>query len=107
MQKAAGLDTRASQREYFDIVIGGKDATPVTDIQQNAMDVGLKNEINAIATVVSKIVPFFYPGYTFYEEGADMVKNEHSKEIAVVSPDGSLRCGSKKNISLEKECPFP
>ena len=53
MQKAAGLDTRASQREYFDSVIGGKDATPVTDIQQNAMDYGSKKEINAIATVVS------------------------------------------------------
>lgn len=107
MQKAAGLDTLASQREYFDIVIGGKDATPVTDIQQNAMDYGSKNEINAIATVVSKIVPVYYPGYTFYEEGAYMVKNEHGKEIAVVSPDGSLRYGSKKPISLEIKCPFP
>lgn len=79
----------------------------MNDIQNKAMDYGSKNEINAIATVVSKIAPVYYPVYTFYEEGAYMVKNENGKEIVVVSPDGSLRCGSKKPISLEIKCPFP
>ena len=53
-----------------------------------AMNHGSKNEINAISTLVGKILPSLFPGIWYYEESC--IALEHDGEIVcVVSPDGS------------------
>jgi hypothetical protein len=53
-------------------------------------DHGSKNEINAISTLVGKILPSLFPGIWYCEEGCIALK--HDGEIfCVVSPDGSGR----------------
>jgi len=47
-----------------------------------AMDHGSKNEINAISTLVGKILPSLFPGIWYYEEGC--IALEHDGEFFVL-----------------------
>lgn len=77
-----------------------------TEQQKRAMEHGSVNEINAVATVVSKILPVYYPDHCFYEEGAYSVKNDKGETVMIVSPDGCIK-DSHSVISVEIKCPFP
>jgi hypothetical protein len=66
----------------------GKEKPEPNERVKMAMDHGSKNEINAISTLVGKILPSLFPGIWYYEEGC--IALEHDGEIVcVVSPDGS------------------
>jgi hypothetical protein len=52
------------------------------------------NEIDGVATMVSRIIPVLFPTLDYYEEGcARMALNENSS-LFVVSPDG-ICCAGK------------
>lgn len=47
------------------------------------------SEVHAIATLIAKILPFYYPDLTYVEEGAHVIRRNKAPFI-LVSPDGSL-----------------
>ncbi|CAG2234683.1 unnamed protein product [Mytilus edulis] len=61
---------------------------------------GTENEINALATLHSKVLPSYFPNLSYYEEGIRIVKTG-SRDIIGVSPDGSIRASQKNVITSE------
>ena len=78
------------------------------------MEHGTVNEINAIATLCSKILPVMYLSSSYFEEGCAVVFH-NGKIMLLVSPDGSLRALSDStcitephaSFAIEIKCPFP
>ena len=61
-------------------------------------DHGTRNKINAIATLVSTIVPAYLPAcFAFYEVGPCFISGESRKNILEVSADGILQCAFGEN----------
>jgi hypothetical protein len=54
------------------------------------MKYGQDNEIHAISTIVSKIMPIWYPNKKYFEEGCHVVHHK-DQPFLLVSPDGSIR----------------
>jgi hypothetical protein len=71
------------------------------------MEHGQRNEINAVATLVGKILPAFYPSYKFSEGGC--IKCTINDSYIIVSPDGSCvnSATDQTEIAVEIKCPFP
>jgi hypothetical protein len=63
---------------------------------EQRMEHGVKNEINAVATIVAKVLPVFFPELVFYEEGC--YKLVHDTIPIIVSPDGSCRNANDKPL---------
>ena len=75
------------------------------------MTYGVENEINAVATFVSKVLPVFFPNVTYVEEGC-CLQLYGNAPFLLVSPDGSGReinsnGDSRVVFGLEIKCPFP
>ena len=70
------------------------------------MNHGVENEINGIATLVSVIMPTFYPDLVFHEEGCYVIERDSSL-FCVVSPEGILRQKSTVEKVVEIKCPYP
>ena len=56
-----GLDTLLKQKEHHYVFVRGRQEPPVSSELQKMFDHGTRNEINAIATLVSTIVPAYLP----------------------------------------------
>ena len=68
---ALGLDTLTKQKEHHYIHVRGRNPPPTPPDLQKLFDHGTKNEVNAIATLISTIVPAYLPAcFAFYEVGA-------------------------------------
>lgn len=104
---ALGLDTLKKQQEHYDFVKFEKAKSEPTARIKERMEHGQRNEINAVATLVGKVLPCFYPSYTFSEEGC--VKYTLDESYIIVSPDGSrLNSATRQTeIAVEIKCPFP
>ena len=102
--EALGLDSLKKQQAQFDKVIKGvhKDEDISDDVKAR-MEHGTKSEIHAVATLSSKILPFYFPGFKYIEEGAHLICNE-SEPLVLVSPDGSL--GTYDVYSNDVPIPF-
>ncbi|XP_071172850.1 uncharacterized protein [Mytilus edulis] len=87
---ALGIDGLKSQKETFQCINNQKEKPAPTEQQQMAMKHGTENEIHALATLHSKVMPAFFPNLTYYEEGIHMI-TANNKNIIGVSPDGSIR----------------
>ena len=133
VHKALGLDTKISQFKHFPTVtVNQQDTQPVvTDAEvdmledmnneenvvtedynndpTDAMLHGSNHEIAAVATLVGKIIPIYYPNLMYVEEGCYSLYNNDGTKFMVISPDDSLRAdeASKCKVSLEIKCPFP
>jgi hypothetical protein len=85
-----GLDTLKNQTRHFDKVVKnmGTDEVISNDVRQR-MEHGTQSEIHAIATLVGKVLPFYYPDLKYIEEGTHIVQCQETPFI-LVSPDGSL-----------------
>ena len=113
IHKAVGLDLLKKQRSYFDEIVSGEEMQK-SDAQQTAMDYGSKTEINAVDTLVSKVLPVLCSSFTLYEEGTYKISVETSRPILCVSLDGSLRDGNGSDetlaqpakLGIETKCPF-
>ena len=105
---ALGLDGTQRMKEHFEHVICGiPKRTPSEEIK-SAMEYGTANEANAIATIVGKVLPTFYPHLKYFEEGCVEVKAPDGKTFMIVSPDGSLRDGESfeaTQMAVEVKCP--
>jgi hypothetical protein len=51
---------------------------------------GADNEVNAVSTLVSKVLPVYFPRLYFYEEGCYSLP-VNNMDLFIVSPNGSLR----------------
>ena len=101
-----GLNTLKAQKDYFDSKLSPpKRNETVTESAKQAMEHGARNEINATATLVGKVMPVYYPDFEFHEEGAYLIRNENGKKIMIISPDGTIR-NDKRIVSIEIKCPF-
>lgn len=103
---ALGLGKLKQQQAHFDKVVLGKIEETFTDEQRANMDYGTRHEIDGIATVVSRVLPAFYPELKYFEEGCCNVPNRSNECFMVASPDGSLRaCLSQPaKVMYENKC---
>lgn len=64
---ALGLNTLKKQQEQYEFVEFEKAKSEPKDRIKERMEHGRRNEINAVATLVGKVLLCFYPSYTFSE----------------------------------------
>ena len=63
----------------------------VTPEVERRLQHGVKHEINAVATLIGRFLPVFYPDAIFIEEGCYIIPGVASDiSPGVVSPDGSI-----------------
>lgn len=96
------------QKEYFDKVICKVEEEKSNQVKKN-MEYGTNNEINAIATLVTKVLPVLHPCLEYREEGCIPLYRE-DKFTMIVSPDGSLEGNSEvesktTEMAIELKCP--
>jgi hypothetical protein len=77
---ALGLDTLKRQKEHFDNVVDGKRKREPDAEKKRRMEFGTQHEIDAIVTVVSKVIPFFYPRLSYFEEGCEVISSPNDFE---------------------------
>ena len=101
MYRALGLDTLTAQKEHHTEFILGRTPQPFAPDVKVRLEHGLKKEKNVIATLVSSILPaFFPPCFCYFEVGPMFINTERIQHFIEVSPDGVLRC------TLEPDCPY-
>ena len=67
---------------------------------------GTKNDINALASLVGKILPTFYPHLSFQEDGCDIINLPGG--YCVISGDGSgVNQEGINHVAIEFKCPMP
>ncbi|XP_045199092.2 uncharacterized protein LOC123553445 [Mercenaria mercenaria] len=103
---AIGLDGLKKQREHFLKVICGQQETAPSEEALKNMEYGTKNEINATATLIGKILPVYEPQLVYQEEGC-ITFDENNSPFLVVSPDGSLKdkVAGETKMAVEFKCP--
>ena len=108
LHNALGLNSLKAQLEHFDNVMHKIEKTPVDESTKQKMQNGTDHEIDAVATLVSKVLPIYYPDLTFIEEGCYVLR-ENGRPLIVVSPDGSGRknVSDKASVGFEFKCPYP
>ena len=85
-----GLDTLKNQLKHYDKVVKKKECQEeLSDEVKKRMEHGTVSEIHAIATLTSKVLPFYLPNLQYIEEGCLPVSNAE-KPLMLISPDGSL-----------------
>jgi hypothetical protein len=64
---------------------------------------GTKHDIDAIATIVAKVLPVYFPNKVFVEEGCYVIPGDNYNILGVLSPDGSIRnrTGDKAMAAVE------
>ncbi|XP_052233224.1 uncharacterized protein LOC127846086 [Dreissena polymorpha] len=108
IHKAIGLDGVKKLKDYFELVKCNIPEQEVNAKTKENMQHGTINEINAVATIVTRIMPIVTPELVFCEEGCVQVFDEDSQPFLVVSPDGSLRLNkelSSTKVAVEIKCP--
>jgi hypothetical protein len=92
---ALGLDTLKRQKEHFDNVVDGKRKREPDAEKKRRMEFGTQHEIDAIVTVVSKVIPFFYPRLSYFEEGCEVISspNDFEEGCEVISSPNDFEEG--------------
>ena len=111
---ALGLDLLKNQQAHFDKVINGrKETDEIPEDVRKRMEHGTTSEIHAVATLASKVLPFYFPYMKYIEEGVHLVYDNDLPYI-IVSPDGSLGYVDIHStnqptplIGCEFKCPVP
>ena len=99
--------TLKKQQEHYDFAIYNK-AKPDFTTQKENVEFGVANEINAVATAVSKIMPLYNPELSMFEEGCKGIMHGNST-FMIVSPDRSMRATrvSAPAFLYETKCRSP
>ena len=93
LNAALGLDTLQKQKQHHYIHVCGQQPPPVTDNLQKKFDHSTKNEVNAITTLISTVVPVYLPEcYAFYKVRPTFVGCDQNAKLLEVSTDGILQC---------------
>ncbi|MEW8545065.1 MAG: YqaJ viral recombinase family protein, partial [Candidatus Thiodiazotropha sp.] len=92
MNRALGLDSLRKQQDYFDEVVHKKTSEnhALNPKVAAAMDYGVRHEPDAIATLVGRVLPAFFPDLVYVEEGCATISEENCP-FYLSSPDGSIR----------------
>ena len=106
--KALGFESLKKQQEHFDYVFCKQDKPEFSTRTKLCLDHGVKNEINCVATLVSKVLPVYFPELSFKEEGCN-VEELNGSVFFVCSPDGSCGIGGDGDpvLACEFKCPMP
>ena len=103
--QALGCATLKEQKSHYDKVYNGK-VIQVSPELQALFDYGSSQEINALATLLGKILPVYFPRLIFREDGCCVVPLNDS--YAVISGDGSgINADNNINMTFEFKCPKP
>ncbi|XP_071139869.1 uncharacterized protein [Mytilus edulis] len=103
--RGIGLGTLKEQQQHYDKAFHGKE-TPVSAELQELFDYGTSQEINALGTLVSKILPVYFPDLVYREDGCEVISIGDS--YAVISGDGSgVDNNDKVQMAFEFKCPKP
>lgn len=108
MNQAIGLG-KLRQQEHYDAVFHNKPKPDYNSDVRERMQYGTIHEIDAIATLTAKVLPFLFPDLSYFEEGCQKVPYLDIDSFMIVSPDGSL----KDNITgdtrfmYENKCKSP
>ncbi|KAH3696894.1 hypothetical protein DPMN_084377 [Dreissena polymorpha] len=62
LYRSIGLDGLKNLKEHFEQVICGAPEKQFSEKVKDAMKHGVENEINAVATLVGKVIPVLFPG---------------------------------------------
>lgn len=104
---ALELDGLKKQKSFWEERDGKKEAEQIPDFLKERFEYGTRNELNAVATLISRYLPAFHPTICFYEEGCYTCSHE-SKINLIVSPDGSVRSGDEHIVfGIDIKCPMP
>ena len=120
LNTAIGLDTLMKQKEHHYVHVHSRKPPPTPPSLQKKFDHGMKNEVNATATLISTVVPAYLPAcYSFYEVGPAFVHSTNREKLLEVSADGVLRCShggqdcpnyhihGERTILVEMKSPVP
>ena len=116
LHTAIGLRGLKAQKKHYEVYVEGHTETFSDDVKER-MEYGTSNENNAVATLVSRFLPVYFPEDCFVEEGCYLIPGENTPILTEVSPDGSIRrvlfyddgqiaIGDVK-AAVEIKCPFP
>ena len=104
LYNACGLAGMGKRKEQLNKSFKGVDIV-FPDSVKPALEYGCANEINAVATVVGKVLPVYFPKLRWVEAGC--FKMDGFDVSCIVSPDGLLIDMNGKVIaSVEIKCPY-
>jgi hypothetical protein len=108
---ALGLDTLKKQAEHVNKLFGCSEEEHSEVLKKN-LEYGQVNEVNALATLLGKVLPAYLPTVHFVEEGCYSEKAVDpipDKPLLITSPDGSGRTTafSQAICGFEFKCPVP
>ena len=116
IHSALGLRGRKEQLKHINKIIDQGQSEMNKDLQAR-LKYGTDNEIHAIATLCSVVLPAYFPSCHYVEEGCYARPGEKRDVCLVVSPDGSVREikqvdnqiseVSNAVAAIEVKCPFP
>ena len=111
LYRALGFDGLKQQQCHFKKVYKNEPEETPSSETMKMMEHSTLNEINAVATLASKVLPIYYPDMYFVEEGCYSL-SQHDTGLILVSPDGSLRNQTDGKLSepvfgIEIKCPYP
>ena len=103
--RALGLSTLKEQKEHHDKVYKGIE-TPIPEHLSPLLEYGTSQEINALGSLVGKIIPVYFPDLKYQEDGCVIIPFGDTR--AVVSGDGTgvNKCNEDK-VAFEFKCPMP
>lgn len=110
---ALGKDGLKKQKSFWEERDGKTEAEQIPDFLKERFEYGTRNELNAVATLISRYLPAFHPTTCFYEEGCYTCSHE-SKINLIVSPmevfvavTNILFSESKSNVQCLENCTPP
>ena len=113
LHTAIGLRGVKEQKCHFRKFLEGEEETFSQDVRQR-LDWGIEHEANAVATLVGRILPTYFPKCILIEEGCYILHEQNTELLGVVSPDGSIAHletndirDMKKIYAVEIKCPYP
>ena len=106
LYKTLGCSTLKDQQQHFNKAFKGH--SPEVSPELKAMfEYGTANEVNALATLLAKIIPVYYPGVKYREDGC-IVMDMSDSAYAVISGDGTgIDSSGKSQVAFELKCPIP
>lgn len=84
MHNALGLRGLKAAQEFHDVRISKSKPAEIPEELRKLFEHGTKNEPNALATLVGRVVPVFYPAFDFVEEGCYIIPGKNSTSFAEV-----------------------
>lgn len=103
---ALGLGSLKEQREHFGRVFMNKQPKKYSPEIQKRLKHGTDHESDAMATLVSKVLPVYRPKVIFKNTGC-YLREHRWYTFLITSPDGEGWQDGEQILTFEFKCPFP